>query len=1096
MGIILNEETHGLIVTTEITLPEASTDGDIEFLLNSALSIEESNPPVEKIPLSDFEGFFGINSSTEVSDQIELTRYRVVGAPVDGKLRLGYAGQVDFGLSDPKEEYTRGFRETAGVLAEEGVYLAGAGFWYPYFSDDLVEFELEIGLPDDWHVISQGNGLSRDETGLAHWVSGGAMDEIYLVGGPLKVYSEAAGNVEALVFLREEDDALAAKYLEATAQYVEMYRQLIGPYPYEKFALIENFWETGYGMPSFTLLGPRVIRFPFILHSSYPHEILHNWWGNSVFVDYQTGNWCEGLTAYMADHLIKEQRGQAEEYRRSSLQKYRDYVKEGRDFPLTEFRSRHSAATEAVGYGKTMMGFHMLRRLLGDEVFEQSLARFYRGFKGKRASFADLQQVLESTSGEELDWFFEQWVERPGAVALEVNMVSAKGTADGFLVTGVLTQTQKGDPLVVDVPVAVQTEGGVERSVVRLTGERTDFSVETADRPLALQVDPQFDLFRLLDPRETPSSIGQIFGAPEILAVLPAAAEADAIEQYRALMEGWQSDSHSIEVITDDKVEQLPADRSVWLLGRNNKFAAKLFVDDAAVGVAIVGEQLTLGEETVPLADHSLVAVRRHPMVDELAIGWLVVEPGEAFPGMGRKLPHYGKYSYLAFEGDEPTNVVKGQWSSSESPLVVDLRTKQERMTALVSMPLEPRQALADLPPVFSEKKLGEHVAHLASAELEGRGVGSDGLEAAADYIVSQFKEIGLQPGGEGGTFLQRFTIAPGPQGPPVETVNVIGYLPGSNSEWNEQSVIVSAHYDHLGHGWPDVHQGDEGQIHPGADDNASGVAVMLELARNLAAADRPQRNLVFVAFSGEEAGRAGSKHFVESPNPFPLEGVRGVINIDTVGRLFDGQVSVLGTGTADEWQHIFRGSSFVTGVKSRNVPESAEASDQMSFIEVGIPGVQIFTSAHADYHRPSDTADKVDTAGLVKVATFVKEAVTYMGGREEPLTVKISAADPGQETAAASPGPSSGRRVRFGTIPDFAFQGPGVRIESVAPESPAAKAGLQAGDILVRIESQELADLRGYSDVLKTLEPGQTVTATVLREGEELEVSVTVEAR
>jgi hypothetical protein len=482
-----------------------------------------------------------------------------------------------------------------------------------------------------------------------------------------------------------------------------MYRQLIGPYPYEKFALIENFWETGYGMPSFTLLGPRVIRFPFILHSSYPHEILHNWWGNSVFVDYQTGNWCEGLTAYMADHLIKEQRGQAEEYRRSSLQKYRDYVKEGRDFPLTEFRSRHSAATEAVGYGKTMMGFHMLRRLLGDEVFEQSLARFYRGFKGKRASFADLQQVLESTSGEELDWFFEQWVERPGAVALEVNMVSAKGTADGFLVTGVLTQTQKGDPLVVDVPVAVQTEGGVERSVVRLTGERTDFSVETADRPLALQVDPQFDLFRLLDPRETPSSIGQIFGAPEILAVLPAAAEADAIEQYRALMEGWQSDSHSIEVITDDKVEQLPADRSVWLLGRNNKFAAKLFVDDAAVGVAIVGEQLTLGEETVPLADHSLVAVRRHPMVDELAIGWLAVEPGAAFPGMGRKLPHYGKYSYLAFEGDEPTNVVKGQWSSSESPLVVDLRTKQERMTALVSMPLEPRQALADLPPVFSE---------------------------------------------------------------------------------------------------------------------------------------------------------------------------------------------------------------------------------------------------------------------------------------------------------------------------------------------------------------------------------------------------------
>ena len=141
-----------------------------------------------------------------------------------------------------------------------------------------------------------------------------------------------------------------------------MYRGLIGPYPYGKFALVENFWETGYGMPSFTLLGPQIIRFPFILTSSYPHEILHNWWGNSVFVDYETGNWCEGLTAYLADHLIQEQRGKGADYRRDTLQKYRDYVRDGRDFPLTEFRSRHSAATEAVGYGKTLMVFHMLRR--------------------------------------------------------------------------------------------------------------------------------------------------------------------------------------------------------------------------------------------------------------------------------------------------------------------------------------------------------------------------------------------------------------------------------------------------------------------------------------------------------------------------------------------------------------------------------------------------------------------------------------------------------------------------------------------------------------------------------------------------------------
>ena len=241
-----------------------------------------------------------------------------------------------------------------------------------------------------------------------------------MVGGPLVVYREAAGAVEALAYLRQKDDALAGKYLQATAQYVEMYRGLIGPYPYGKFALVENFWETGYGMPSYTLLGPQVIRFPFILSSSYPHEILHNWWGNSVFVDYETGNWCEGLTAYMADHLIQEQRGRGEDYRRDTLQKYRSYVREGRDFPLTEFRSRHSAATEAVGYGKTLMVFHMIRQRIGDEAFHKWAARFYREYRGKQASFADVRKSLEAVAGQDLGRLFADHVERPGAAMLLV----------------------------------------------------------------------------------------------------------------------------------------------------------------------------------------------------------------------------------------------------------------------------------------------------------------------------------------------------------------------------------------------------------------------------------------------------------------------------------------------------------------------------------------------------------------------------------------------------------------------------------------------------------------------------------------------------
>ena len=1094
MQIQLEPETGFLRVEESISLGSVATEQGVEFLLNAALEVVSSQPEVEKVPLGDAAGFYGINgTSIELSGDIEMARYRLVESPASGVLDISYQGKFDFGLSDQKEEYTRGFRETAGILSEEGVYLAGSGFWYPSFGNQLLVFEMTVDMPEEWHVISQGNGTGRDEEGRAQWSSGGAMDEIYVVGGPLVFYEEAAGAVSAQVFLREEDEALAGKYLTATAQYIEMYRDLIGTYPYEKFALVENFWETGYGMPSFTLLGPTVIRFPFILTSSYPHEILHNWWGNSVFVDYASGNWCEGLTAYMADHLIQEQRGKGSEYRRGTLQKYRNYVKDSRDFPLREFRSRHSAATEAVGYGKTLMGFHMLRLHLGDDEFRRGLATFYRRYRGQRASFSNLREVLEETSGKPLGWFFEPWVERPGAAAFAVDVEA--GTA-GTTIRGVLRQVQAGDPFELEVPVAVQTPAGTEFTMVRSQGRETPFEFQAQATVQAVQVDPHFDVFRYLDAREIPPSIGQVFGEAEILALLPSAAPEDLQSAYREMVEGWQSDSHSISVQLDAEVTEIPADKAVWILGQENVHVSELF-EDGISGLRIEAEASVLAGESVPADDHSLVVIRRHPGNLEKAVGWLVVEPVGAFPGMARKLPHYGKYSYLAFSGDEPTNVVKGQWPTGDSPLYVDLRDQADRGKPLPPMDLASRPALIDLPPVFSQKKLMEHVTFLASEELQGRGPGTPELQRAAEYIADELAAAGLEPGGDDGTFFQRFPLKNGPHDSPIELINVIGILPGSNEGWRDQLVVVSAHYDHLGLGWPDVHAGDEGKIHFGADDNASGVAVLLELAKTVAESDKPQRDLVFVAFSGEEAGRAGSKYFVEHPSRYAMDGIRGVINLDTVGRMGDRPVSILGTGSADEWQHIFRGASFVTGVESRNVPESAEASDQMSFIEKGIPGIQVFTSAHADYHRPSDTADGIDAAGLVKVATLTKEAVVYMGSREEPLTIKIQPAEgAGENATSPPPGPSSGRKVRFGTVPDFAFQGPGVKVDQVATGSPAEAAGLLAGDVLIRINDDEVKDLRSYSNILKTLEPGQQVRATVLREGEEVALDVTVEPR
>ncbi len=1100
LTVELDPAAKTLQVTDAVTLPEGHA-GRVEFLLNAALEVTRSSVPVSKVELGDVEPFFGNNSGAELD--VELARYRLEAVPAKGAFSVTYGGVFHFGLGDQKEEYSRGFRQTTGIVGEEGVYLAGGSFWVPRFDDGLLSFDLDAGIPSraegaptkpDWHVISQGGGTSRGEDGRARWSSGGPMDEVYLVGGAMEVYRDQAGAVETLVYLRQRDDGLAGKYLAATAQYLEMYRELLGPYPYGKFALVENFWETGYGMPSFTLLGPRVIRFPFILHSSYPHEILHNWWGNSVFVDYQSGNWCEGLTAYLADHLIKEQRGQGALYRRDTLQRYRSYVQEGEDFPLVDFRSRHSGATEAIGYGKTMMGFHMLRRALGDEVFVAALRDVYRKHRGRKASFDDLRQSFEKVSGEampagDVGRFFSEWTTRPGAAALELKVDRVSRGDEGYRVIGRIAQTQDAEPFTLDVPLALQTAAGVETQAVRLEGRAAAFQLATAERPQALLADPAFDLFRLLDPREIPPSIGQIFGEPRVLALLPAGAGEDEQQKYRELMDAWTSDSHVIEVRADAEVENLPVDRAVWVLGRGNRFA-ELFASDEALGYAVGAEGLDVQGEAVPYADHSLVVVRRHPADLARAVGWLAVEPAAAFPGMARKLPHYGKYSYLGFEGDEPSNVVKGQWPTADSPLRVDLRSDRARTGALPVPKMEQRTALAELPPVFSQKTLAEHVAFLAAAERAGRVPGSEGLRQAADFVAEQFAAAGLEPAGDDGGWFQEVSVA-GPDGEAVKARNVLGVLPAADSERSNESVILSAHVDHLGNGWPDVHQGDEGKVHPGADDNASGVAVLIELAKSFGAGDPPMRNLFFAAFTAEEAGRAGSRHYARHP-AFPLDKIIGVINLDTVGRLGDQKLSVLGTGTADEWQHVFRGVSFVTGVESRNVPGSAEASDQWSFIEKGVPGVQIFSGAHGDYHRPSDTADKVDAAGLVKVATFVKEAATYLAHeRKEPMTVTIAGAE-----SAPPPPPGGGRRVSFGSVPDFGFGGPGVKLSGVTPGSPAESAGLKEGDVLLRIDGKDVADLMAFSNILKTLTPGQTVAVVFSRGGEEKSAEVTVKAR
>ncbi len=475
-------------------------------------------------------------------------------------------------------------------------------------------------------------------------------------------------------FLRQPDPNLANRYLEATAQYLDMYQRLIGPYPFGKFALVENFWETGYGMPSFTLLGPRVIRMPFILHSSYPHEILHNWWGNSVYVDWETGNWCEGLTAYLADHLVREGQGRGEEYRVRRAQEVPE-LRAARDgiSPLTEFRSRHSAATEAVGYGKCLMLCHMLRRRLGDECSRRALRRFFREQLWRSASFCGPRDgVLRASSG------------RGSGAASSTSGSSGRGRrqledddrqARCRRATSSLTVTQQlqdGEPYRSRVPVADHAgrRDEARRAVPARSTERVaEIAISRARaRRCASTSIREFDLFRRLDLAETPPDPRPSSSGAERVTLVAAARRRIRLRRRLASVRrapGPARDAGQVQVVSRERAS------------RRCPPTARCGSSGAAIAGAGPSEQ---GSPRVGAgADRRALELRRDPSCPEPehSFAYAVRHPGESRAGAGlgrgrtsrrrcRGSPASCRTTASTRTSPSPatrrTNVAKGQW--------------------------------------------------------------------------------------------------------------------------------------------------------------------------------------------------------------------------------------------------------------------------------------------------------------------------------------------------------------------------------------------------------------------------------------------------
>ncbi len=383
------------------------------------------------------------------------------------------------------------------------------------------------------------------------------------------------------------------------------------------------------------------------------------------------------------------------------------------------------------------------------------------------------------------------------------------------------------------------------------------------------------------------------------------------------------------------------------------------------------------------------------------------------------------------------------------------------------------------------ESQLGapmETVRYLADDALGGRFPGTAEERCAGEFIAAMFAALRLDPAGEDGYFQELpLASATQPHAPPGQGRNVLGLLRGADPGLSETVVVVGAHYDHLGLG-EFASTGEAGEIHNGADDNASGVAAILAAARGLAAGPRSARSVLFIAFTGEELGLIGSSWYANHP-AFPLERTVAMVNLDMVGRLEDGEMIVYGMGTASEWREIVPAANGGLDIPLAYEESGFGPSDHTSFYANEIPVLHFFTNVHGDYHRHTDDAEKIDAEGLGRVARLTENVVRRVANRSERMAVI-----PGVGERTESP---RGSGAWLGTVPDFTPVDSGVLLAGVTAGSPAEGGGLERGDILIGLGTYDVADLQGFTDALAAYQPGDEVTLRYLRDGEERETTV-----
>ncbi len=516
------------------------------------------------------------------------------------------------------------------LISPEGITLIS--YWHP-IPDTPMRFTLTATLPQTFKAISETDHfpLHRENNTVTAAFSQ-PVYSLHFTAGPYfhKKRKVREGLYVHSLFFAEEQN-LADNYLKAGAAFINRYEKEIGPFPYNHYVIAANRLPTGFGIPGYTLIGQMVLRLPFIKDISLGHEILHSWFGNKVEVDYGEGNWCEGLTSYLADHSYRAEKGEGTQDRKEAITTYLSYIHKNTVIPLKEFTSAShnqplARARRAVGYTRGALLFHELEEKIGKQAFNEAIRLFYKENKGQKASWTGLRKSFETSSGQDLNTFFQERLNSTEIPSLRVEEIEISSSGNKPLLSFTLIQQTK-TPFSLLVPVQVRSSTGITTHKQFIEKTETTISIELDTYPLEIIIDPAYSFLRELSQPELPAVWAEFMGDTEKLVILGSEKER---ENFGALLQSPAIKTSPVR-IADEVSNQELGENSLLFLGSYQPPALSLFANPEHNK-----EGFTLD-------------VRANPLNPE-HVAVLVSSSNKAETDMvARRLSHYGKYSFLHF---------------------------------------------------------------------------------------------------------------------------------------------------------------------------------------------------------------------------------------------------------------------------------------------------------------------------------------------------------------------------------------------------------------------------------------------------------------